>query len=122
MKIKLFRKGDIAVIAAAVLIAGALLLLRSGGDRPVAEITVNGEVVETVELFSLTEEKVIIPQTDPEVVIKAADGAIWFDSAQCRDKICVSCGKLTRKGDTAVCLPARTVITVLGSDVDAVTY
>lgn len=122
MNIKLFRKGDAAVIAAVLLAALTFLLWQKTGDRTVARIAVNGETVESIELSDVTERITFTPKTEPPVVICAENGAIWFESAECPDKLCVSCGKLTRKGDTAVCLPSGTVITVLGADVDAVTY
>ncbi len=123
MEIKIFRKGDIAVIAA--IVAAALLFAYgsfSKNDNPKAVITVDGEVIETIDLSSVSERIVITPETNPEVVIVAENGAIRFDSAECEDKLCVNSGSLDRSGDTAVCLPAKTVITVTGSDVDAVVY
>lgn len=122
MNIKLIKKGDILIVAAVVIIAGLFLLWQSlNKDNLTAIITVNGETVETVNL-SAKEEAVIIPDTEPKVRIVAENGKIYFASAECSDKLCVSCGKLEKKGDTAVCLPSKTVITVAGSDVDAVTY
>lgn len=123
MEIKLFRKGDIAVIAA--IVAAALIFAYtsiSGGDNLQAVITVDGKVVETVDLSSAKERIVITPDTQPKVVIVAENGEICFESAECEDKLCVNTGSLKKGGDTAVCLPAKTVITVEGSDVDAVVY
>lgn len=121
---KLFRKGDIAVIVIALLLAAAFLFFKSFGDEKklVAEIRVDGEVVEAIELSSLDRAVTITLETEPAVTVKAENGAIFFEQADCPDKLCIASGKLTRKGETAVCLPAKTVITVLGADVDAVTY
>lgn len=122
MKIKLLKKGDILLVAAIAVIAGLFFLWQSiSNEFLTAVITVDGEVVQTVNL-SAKEEKIIIPDTQPEVKIVAENGKIRFDYAECEDKLCVSCGNLEKKGDTAVCLPSKTVITVAGSDVDAVTY
>ncbi len=123
MNLKLFRKGDIAVILAIVAAAAVFMLWsNSKNDAPQAVITVNGETVETVDLHSVKEKIIIKPKTTPEVVIVAENGEIRFESADCEDKLCVACGGLTKHGDTAVCLPAKTAITVTGSDVDAVVY
>lgn len=124
MNVKLFRKGDIAVIAVVAVVALLILLLRFTGDTEnlTADITVDGVTVETVELSKFTERTEYRPETTPEVLIVAEDSAIYFEYAGCEDKLCVACGKLNKKGDTAVCLPARTVITVGESAVDAVTY
>ncbi len=122
MNIKLFKKGDIAVIAVVLAVAGIFALWQFfSSEKLTAVITVNGEIIETVDL-SRNESRVIIPDTDPAVEIAVENGKIRFKSAECTDKLCVSCGELYRKGDTAVCLPSRTVVTVTGSDVDAVTY
>lgn len=123
MNIKLFRKGDFAVIAV-ILLAFAMFMLWSSSksDSPQAVITVNGETVETVDLDSVEEKITINPKTTPEVVIVAENGGIRFESAGCKDKLCVARGVLSEHGDTAVCLPAKTAITVTGSDVDAVVY
>ena len=122
MNIKLIKKGDILIVAAVVIIAGLFVLWQSiNKNNLTAVITVDGEIIQTVNL-SAKEEAVIIPDTEPEVKIVAENGYIFFESAECEDKLCVSCGKLEKKGDTAVCLPSKTVITVAGSDVDAVTY
>lgn len=123
MEIKLFRKGDIAVIA---VIAAAALVFSFGSfsknENPQAVITVDGEVIETIDLSSVKEKIVIAPDTEPKVVIVAENGEIRFESAECEDRLCVNSGSLKKGGDTAVCLPAKTVITVTGSDVDAVVY
>ena len=123
MNIKLLRKGDIAVIAIILLAFAAFMLWSdSKTDSLQAVITVNGETVETVDLDAVKEKMIIKPNTTPQVVIVAENGGICFESAECEDKLCVGCGTLSKHGDTAVCLPAKTAITVTGSDVDAVVY
>lgn len=123
MNTRLFRKGDLIVIAAILVVAAAFMLWsNSNSEAPQAVITVNGETFETVDLQSVKEKIIIKPETTPEVVIVAENGAIRFESAGCEDKLCIACGSLSKHGDTAVCLPAKTAITVMGSDVDAVVY
>ena len=124
MKYRLIRKTDIIIVAFVIAAVGMFLIFTNYGDKKglKAEISVNGEITEIIELDKITEKKTVIPGTDPAVVIAAENGTVYFESAQCKDKLCVSRGKLSKKGDTAVCLPARTVITVVGSSVDAVTY
>ena len=123
MKTKLFKKGDIAVILVILVAAALFWFFRTQQtDRLEAVITVNGETVETIALSAVKEKRIIELDTDPKVVIAAENGAIYFESAECDDKLCINCGKLSRKGDTAVCLPAKTVVTVSGSDVGVMTY
>lgn len=123
MKTKLFRKGDIAVIAVILIVAAAFYFFKvSDSDKLEAVITVDGEIIETIELDAEKEKRLISLKTNPEVIIAVENGAIYFEESGCDDKLCVLCGKLTKKGDTAVCLPAKTVVTVKGADVDAMTY
>lgn len=122
MNMKLFKKGDIAVIAVVLVIAGIFFIWQFfSAEKLTAVVSVNGETIETVDL-SKEESRIIKPDTVPAVEITVEDGKIFFSHAECADKLCVSCGELYRKGDTAVCLPSKTVISVIGSDVDAVTY
>lgn len=123
MNTKLLRKGDFIVIAVIIIVAAVFMLWSNlKSDSPQAVITVNGKTVETVDLDSVNEKIIIKPETTPEVVIVAENGAIRFESAECEDKLCIACGNLSKHGDTAVCLPSKTAITVTGSDVDAVVY
>lgn len=123
MKIKLFKKGDIIVIAAIVAVAVMFSFIgKSSAPNPIAEISVDGKTVETVDLQSVKEKIIITPNDDYNIKIFAENGEIWFEHSDCEDKLCISAGKLGKSGDIAVCLPAKTVITVSGSDVDAVVY
>ncbi len=123
MNFKFIKKGDIAVIAVIIIVAAIFMICNNSKSEAVqAVITVDGKVVETVDLGSVNEKITVIPATAPRVVISAENGKIRFESAECEDKLCVACGDLSKHGDTAVCLPSKTVITITGSDVDAVVY
>lgn len=123
MKTKLFRKGDIAVILVILVVAAAFWFYQTRqSDKLEAVITVDGKTVETIDLSAVDGKRVIELDTAPKVVVAVEKGAIYFEEAECDDKLCINCGKLSRKGDTAVCLPAKTVVTVSGSDVDVMTY
>ena len=123
MKTKLLRKGDIAVILIILVVAAAFRLYQTRQtDKLEAVISVNGETVEVIDLSEVEGKRTIELDTDPKVIIAVENGAVYFEEADCDDKLCINCGKLSKKGDTAVCLPAKTVVTVSGSDVDVITY
>ena len=123
MKTKLFRKGDIAVILVILVVTAAFWLFQTRQSNKLeAVITVDGKTVETIDLSAVDKKRMIELDTSPKVVVAVEKGAIYFEKAECDDKLCINCGKLSRKGDTAVCLPTKTVITVSGSDVDVITY
>lgn len=123
MKIKLFKKADIIVIAVIIAVSAALWLI-SGHDttKPIAEISVDGVTVQTVGLSSVADRIEITPNDEYNILIVAENGTIRFEHSDCEDKLCISSGELKKSGDIAVCLPAKTVITVTGSDLDAVVY
>ena len=123
MNIKLLKKGDIAVIAG-IIVAALLWAFHgySNVEKPVAVISVDGVAVETVQLYTVTKRIEITPDTDYNITIAAENGEIWFEHSDCNDKLCINSGTLSKGGELAVCLPAKTVIKISGSDVDAVVY
>ncbi|MEE1012424.1 MAG: NusG domain II-containing protein [Acutalibacteraceae bacterium] len=123
MNVKLFKKADLIVIAVITVIAGLFLFFAGRNtSKPVAEISVDGKIIQTLDLYSVKERTEIKPSGDYNILIVAENGKIRFEHSDCEDKLCVASGNLEKSGDIAVCLPAKTVITVKGSDLDAVVY
>ncbi|MBR0121016.1 MAG: NusG domain II-containing protein [Clostridia bacterium] len=124
MKTRLLRKTDLIMIFV-IIFAGvaAILVNRYSGDSLIAQITVDGNVIETIDLNSVENTRTVITKTSPKTEITVEKGAIYFCKADCDNQLCVKSGKLTSGGATAVCLPAKVVITVTeAQSVDAVTY
>lgn len=123
MNVKLFKKADLIVIALITAAAGIFMFLGSrNSSNPVAEISVDGKIIQTIDLDSVKEKTEIKPDGDYNILIVAENGRIRFEHSDCEDKLCVASGNLEKSGDIAVCLPAKTVITVTGSELDAVVY
>lgn len=125
MKRKLLAKADMWVLAAVVLLCGGAWLWqqRPSSEALTAVITVNGEVLQTVNLDGVGAPYEIVTPTVPETVIGVEKGAVCFKSSQCENQLCVHSGRLSKKGTAAACLPAGVVITVTGgSGLDAITY
>ena len=66
-------------------------------------------------VVSLDEDREFALDEDPTVRFKIQDGAIAFIDATCPDKICEQAGYLSRVGETAACLPRKTVLTVISA-------
>lgn len=102
------------LVAAGVLFAGVYLLQHAGrsGADAVVEISVAGEVIERYPL-----------DQDAEAVISGVDGGTnhfyiqdgqaWVDAASCPDHICVRMGKISREGQSIVCLPNQVVVEIV---------
>ncbi len=123
MKIKLFKKWDAVVIAAVIAFALIFIILsKSDSERVTAKISVGGELYTQIDLSAINEKIIITPNDEYNVRIIAEKGEIRFENSDCEDKLCVNTGSLKKSGDIAVCIPSKTVIEIIGSDVDAVVY
>ena len=124
----MLKKGDILLIAGiiAAVIAGMLLfrLYYSGSGDLTAVIRQNGKVIRTVDLETVTKPERFKVTGAYEDVILIEKGRIRFEDADCPDKVCVKTGWLDQSGDTAACLPNRTVIEIKAkkAKVDGVAY
>lgn len=124
MERKLITKKDAVILAVIVFISAAVFLLssflRTDGDR--ALISVDGKVIKEIRLSSVSEETKI--SLENGVVITAQDGKIRFSESNCKDKICIKTGEISKSGEAAVCAPNKTVIEIKGADeaVNIITY
>ena len=115
---RLFRKRDLLVFLAAVLIAalGFLSWIPRGDDAPVAVIEQNGQELRRIDLSRVTETEEIHLDGEIPVTIQVGPGEIAIAESACPDQICVNTGVLTRPGQSAVCLPARVAVRMIGED------
>lgn len=120
---KFLARRDFFVILCLLACSCALYLFAArGGGGAYAEISVDGEVVDTL---ALGENRVYSPPGRPAVRIAVRDGAIGFIASDCPDKVCIHSGFLSLRGQSAVCLPNRVVARVTetgGEALDSVTY
>ena len=109
MKHTLFKKQDLILIAvvlaaAALLFLGTKLMHKSPAE--VVEISVDGNVVETLDLAKDQELTIDgVSGGTNHLIIK--DGEVWVSEATCPDKICVHQGKIHMDGEIIVCLPNK---------------
>lgn len=120
----LFKLADIIIIATICIIAVTLLFSGSKNESaPVAVITVDGEEIQRIDLTS-AEDKAFTLETSPTVTLEIKNSKIRFVNSRCPDGTCEKSGFLSESGDTAACVPAKTVVTIEGvaddSDLDAV--
>ena len=112
-------------LALAVLLALWAILRPAQGpyDHPVARITLDGEVVEEIDLAALGEKKTftLTGSSGLTNTIVAENGTIRVDRADCPDQICVHQGAISDGTVPIVCLPNKLIIEVLGGgdDLDA---
>ena len=117
-QMKLVQKRDLILAAAILLIAAAAVGINHFIRRApaaIAQVSVDGIVVETLELSKDTEITVTSSNGGTNHLI-VKDGEIWCSEASCPDKVCVHQGKKHLNSDTIVCLPNQMIVTITGGD------
>ena len=99
-----------AICFVAVLILG-LQLLRTTDAYSEVEIQVNGGVYGR---YRLEQDQEIDVNHKNKVLIK--DGNVRIDDADCPDQICVTHRAISRDGESIICLPNQTVVTIRGGE------
>lgn len=123
---KWISRADLILLAVLAVIGVGLLILPSllpQSDRLVAEVTVNGETVLTLDLQTAAARETY--SLENGVVLVTENHTVTFLSADCPDKVCVQTGALSRVGEVAACVPTGTVVTVKGESrtaPDGITY
>ena len=115
---KLSGKRDLILAAAILLIAAALFgfnYISHKKPAVTAQITVDGKVVETLDLSRDTELTVTGANKGTNHLI-VRDGEIWCSEASCPDKVCAHQGKKHVSSDTIVCLPKKMIVTITGDE------
>lgn len=131
MNIRMFKKGDVLLIAAISVLAVLFFGWNTYGARfsanqqLTAVIKHDGQVIQHINLSSVnTTETLTFNYEGIRQVIVAEKGRIRFSESDCPDKICVKTGWLNKPGDKAVCMPSKVVITIVGENnkVDSIAY
>ena len=114
---QLFRKKDLILIVCALLAAAALFAWQAGRNSSsvIAVVELDGKEFARYDLSAQTETQVIDVGGDMNVTLLLEPGAISFLHSDCRDQICVRTGRLTKPGQTAVCLPGKVSVRLIGN-------
>ena len=111
-KLKRFLRPADLIVVAALLAAAAAALFFGRADGVTAEILCDREIVETVDLTAVKEPYDI--RLENGVTVTVAPGSIRFADSDCANGLCLRAGALTKAGQSAACLPNKTLIRVKG--------
>lgn len=112
----------IALLAAAVLSAGFLLLQQKQTSSPVARITRDGELIREIPLDEVEESYSFVVEDEAgSNTILVEPGRIRVSEADCPDQVCVNQGFISDGTVPVVCLPHKLMIEIVGggSEFDA---
>ncbi len=109
------RRNDILLLTG-LLLLGAILFfavnaMKEGGAQ--VEIIVDGKAIEH---YPLDKDREIKLDYGGYNVLAIRDGYASVTSADCPDKLCVDQRKISKTGETIVCLPHKVVIKVSGGE------
>lgn len=107
------RRNDILLAAVIIILSIAALaafpLFSKPGEQVI--VTIDGK---EISRYSLSEslETDITSEDGKTNRLVIDDGAAYVSYADCPDKICVSHRKISREGETIVCLPHKLVVSI----------
>ncbi len=110
---------DALVVLAVVLLGVAAAWLAyggQGGSALTATVQHRGEVVARVELSSLTEEKTVAIDGTYHLTVTLDKTGAAVTESDCPGQDCLHTGRITRAGQSIVCLPEQVVVTLAGPD------
>ena len=104
------RKKDLIIIAVIFLSLISFYLFKDNIMGSKAEIIYNGEIIDTV---NLNKDLAVSYHVNPEVVFELSGGKIRFSHSDCPDKVCINTGFIQYVGESAACLPNKTIIRII---------
>ena len=113
MKTRKLRRAD-GLLLLGLLVFGGILALcllltgRSGGE---VQVRVTGEIVGTYQLNK--DQTITIEGVGGSNLLVIENGAAAIIEADCPDALCVNMGKISRAGQSIVCLPHQVVVEVV---------
>lgn len=116
-KIPIFKKTDIIIIASVTLLAILSFCLFLGGSEEATTVTVKigGKVAEQYTLDDIGEYE-IKGESGINISLVIEKNGVYVKSSDCPDKVCEKTGKISRSGQSIICMPGKVSITLDGSD------
>lgn len=120
------KKADFILIAVVAVVVAVLVFFLYGvnnnsGDY--VQVEVDGEVVETLPLDTDTVYEIETENGGTNTLV-IQDSSAKMTEANCPDGICMNHSKISRSGESIICLPHKVVITVVSgsgeNEIDAV--
>ena len=117
MKLRSLKKDMILIVA--LLLAGLIILsviLLTGKKGSTVQVRIDGSITAQYPLsMNRTERIKCIGGTNTLVI---ENGEAYVTEADCPDGICIRTGKISRNGQTIICLPHKVVIEICGDEAD----
>ncbi len=115
------KKGDYIIIVSILLIVilsyAYVIYLDVNAEKKVLEIK-QGEEISKYTLDDGYENIIEVKDGDQYNIVYIKDGAVWVHDSNCRSRVCVNHKKISRVGETIICIPHKLVLEIKGEDKD----
>lgn len=111
-------KRDIMLISTLIIVCVAAFLIINfvvKKDGITAAVKVDGNIVYMLPLDKNASVTVEGYQGGSNTVV-IENGTVYMKDADCPDKLCEKTGKISKNGETIVCLPHRVVVEIQGGE------
>lgn len=110
----IINRTEIIALLLSLVLIGILLALRTGGGaESTAHVSVRGDMV--IELHLGDDQDIDLAERyGVPVRLEVRGGQVRFAYAVCPDQICVNTGWISMGGQSAVCMPNRTAVVIVG--------
>lgn len=111
-------KRDIMLISTLIIVCAAAFLIINFAvkkDGITAVVKVDGNIVYMLALDKNASVTVEGYQGGSNTVV-IENGTVYMKDADCPDKLCEKTGKISKNGETIVCLPHRVVVEIQGGE------
>lgn len=106
---------DLLLIVGALMVAAIFwLVTRPGGEGAFAVVSIDGE---EAGRYALSEDLSVTFGDGEYNTLQISGGTAAIVEANCGDHTCVRTGRISREGETIVCLPHKLTVTVVGGEV-----
>ena len=107
-------KADMVLIAVILAAAAAVFLFLFLFSEEGSSVVIS-RGGEEIGRYSLQEDRRIpLSDEEGENLLIIEDGTAWMEEADCPDGLCVRQGKISRSGESIICLPHELVVTIEG--------
>lgn len=107
----MFKKCDAVLIVFLIVLSvlSGVLFFNSGSVGKTVVVSINNSVYAEYPLY---ENRTVELKNNGYNKLIIKNGTAYVEKADCKDKICVKHKKISKRGETIICLPHKTVIEV----------
>ena len=115
-------KKDAVLVLLCIIISAAVYFIINiyvKKDGAYAVVKVDGEIIRSLELNKNTSVIVHGYQGGSNTIV-VDNGQVYMTDADCPDKLCERTGRISRTGESIVCLPHRVVVEIQGNTAERI--